>query len=103
MKLPGVGLVAESAPDDLDPVGGIGIPRHLDGDAEAVEKLRAELTLLRVHGTDQDKARRVTHAHALPLDVVYAHGGHVEKKVNEVIGEQIHLVHVQNAPVRRRE
>jgi hypothetical protein len=96
-------LVAQPAPDDLDPVRGIRVSRHLDGDAEAVEELRAELSLLGVHGADQDKARGVTNAYALALDVVHAHRGDVEEQVYEMVREQVDLVNVQDAPVRRRE
>ena len=45
----------------------------------------------------------MTHAHALALDVVHAHSGYVEEQIHEVVGEKIHLVHVQDAPVRRRQ
>src|SRR5918995_721936 len=102
-ELPRVRLVAQPAPDDLDPVGGFWISYYLDGDAEAVKELRAELALLRVHRADEDETRGVPHAHTFALNVVHTHRGHVEKEVHEVVGEQIHLVHVQNAPVRRRE
>ena len=46
----------QAAAYDLHAVGGVGTAGDLDGDAEAVEELRAELALLRVHGADQDKA-----------------------------------------------
>ncbi len=45
----------------------------------------------------------MAYAHALALDVVDAHRGHVEEKVDEVIREQVHLVYVQDAPVGGRE
>ena len=36
---------------------------------------------------------------ALALHVVAAHGGGVQQHVNEVVVEQVHLVHVEDAPV----
>jgi hypothetical protein len=45
----------------------------------------------------------VAHAHPLPLDVVHAHRGNVEEEVHEMVREQVHLVHIQDAPVRSRE
>jgi hypothetical protein len=45
-----VGLVAQAPADDLDALRGVRVAGDLDGDAEAVEELRAELALLGVHG-----------------------------------------------------
>jgi hypothetical protein len=41
----------------------------------------------------------VPHAQPLALDHVLAGGRHVEQEVDEVVLEQVHLVHVQEAAV----
>src|SRR5215211_802045 len=98
-----VGFVAQAAADYLDPLLRVEITGDLDRDPEPVQELRPELALLRVHRPDQDEARRVPDAHPLALHVVRPHRRHVEQEVHEMIREQVHLVHVQDAPVRRRE
>jgi hypothetical protein len=71
--------------------------------AEAVKKLRAQLSLLRVAGADEDEARGVLRGHALALDQVAARDRNVKQQVNQVVVEQIHLVYVEEPAVGARE
>src|SRR2546430_11213953 len=71
----------------------------VDTEPEAVEQLRPQLALLRVHGPDEDEPRRMRDRHALALDWVDAHGGGVEKHVNDVVVEKVHLVDVEDVAV----
>ena len=78
---------------------GIERRRHVDGEPEAIEQLRTQLALLRVHRPDEHEPGRVLVADALALDPVDARGGHVEQHVDEMVGEQVHLVDVEHAAV----
>ena len=99
----GVALEGEAAPHDLRAHGGIRRARHLDAEAEAVEQLRAQLALLDVHRPDEQEARVVHGRHGVALDARDARGGRVEQRVHEVVGQQVDLVHVEDALVRARE
>jgi hypothetical protein len=96
-----VGLEGQAAADDLGAVGRVGHRLDLDGQAEAVEQLGAEVPLLRVHRADQDEAGRVAERQALALDVVDAHGGGVQEQVDQVVAQQVDLVDVEDAAVGR--
>ncbi len=72
----------------------------VDAKAETVEQLRAELTLLRIHGADEDEPRRVRERHPLPLDDVDPHGGGIQEHVHDVVVEEVHLVDVEDVAVR---
>ncbi len=96
-------LVRELAPDHLGPLGWIGVSPHLDGDPEAVEELRAKLSLLGVHRPDEDEPRCVLDAHTLPLDAVDPERRGVEEDVDDVITQQVRLVEVQDAAVGGRQ
>ncbi len=96
----GVVVVGEPPPYDLDALVRLPGRGHLDGQAEAVQQLRSQLALFRVHGADQQEPCRVPHRHALALDVRGAHRRRVQQQVDQVVMEQIDLVDVQNAPVR---
>ena len=71
----------------------------VDAQPEAVEQLRAQLALLRVHGAHQHQPRRVRQRHALALDGVDAHRGGVEEHVDEVVVEEVDLVDVEEVAV----
>jgi hypothetical protein len=93
----------ETAADDLGPLARLAAGPHLDGEAEPVEELRAQLALLRVHRADQQEPRGVRDRDALALHVRAAHGGGVQQDVDEVVAEQVDLVDVEQAAVRRGE
>ena len=73
--------------------------RHVDAQAEAVEQLWAQLALLRVHRTDEHEPRRMAVRHAVALDDVLARHGDVEQRVDQVVGQQVDLVDVEDATV----
>src|SRR5699024_5343823 len=93
----------EAATDGGGPFGGVGGRGDVDGEAEAVEELRSQIALLGVHGADEDEAGVVSVGDAVALDAVEAAGGDVEEDVDEVLGEQVDLVDVEAALVRRGE
>ncbi len=72
----------------------------VDAKAETVEQLRAELTLLRIHGADEDEPRRVRERHPLPLDDIDPHGGGIQEHVHDVVVEEVDLVDVEDVAVR---
>ena len=99
----GVGVVGEAPAHDLGAlrdVPGRGDPH---GEPEAVEQLRTQLALLRVHGADQQERRRVGQRDAVALDVRAPGGGGVEQEVDEVVVEQVDLVDVEHPAVRGGE
>ena len=68
--------------------------------SEAVEQLRSQLTLFRIHGPDEDEARRVAEGDAFSLDDVDAHRRRVKKDIDEMVVEQVDLVDVEDVAVR---
>ena len=94
-------VILEGLPtlDDLRPLADVADPLHVDAEAETIEQLGAQLPLLRVHRPDQDEARRVRDGDALALDGVGPHRRRVEEDVDDVVVEQVDLVHVQDVPV----
>ena len=84
---------------DRDPVLEPREPGHVDAETEAVEQLGSELALVGVHGPDQEEARRVGDGDLLARDHVDAHGGGVQEHVDQVVLEQVHLVHVEELAV----
>ena len=98
-----VGVEGQPPAHDLDALRRIGARGDVDGEPEAVEQLRAQLALLRVHRADEQEARRVRDADRLALDVGAAHRGGVEEHVDEVVGQQVDLVDVEDAAVRGGE
>ena len=97
----GVGVEPLPAADDLGPGGGVGRVADVDGQAEAVEELGSEVALLRVHGADEEEPGRVAVGDAIPLHPVHARGGGVEQGIDQVVGQEVDLVHVEDAPVGR--
>ena len=78
---------------------GLGRADHLDAETEAVEQLRAQLALLDVHRADEQEARVVHGRDSVALDARDARGRRVEQRVDEVVGQQVDLVDVEDAPV----
>ncbi len=96
-----VGVERLPAADDLGPGGGVGRVADVDGQAEAVEELGPEVALLRVHGADEQEPGRVAVGDAVPLHPVHARRGRVEEGVDQVVGQEVDLVHVEDAAVGR--
>ena len=94
-----VGLVREPTPDDLGPLGRLAGGPYLDGQAEPVEQLRAQLALLGVHGADQQEPRGVAYGDPLALDVRRTQGRGVEQQVDQVVVQQVDLVDVEHPAV----
>ena len=99
----GIGLVGQAAPHDLHPHLRITRRRDVDGQAETVEQLRAQLALLRVHGPHQHEGRFLHMGHPVALHGDPARGGGVEKHVHQMIREQIDLVDVEHSPIGARQ
>ena len=95
-----VGVEGESAAYDLGAQARVARGGDLDGEAEAVEELGAELALLGVHGADEHEAGGVDDRDAVALDGGAAHRGGVEEQVDEVVVEEVDLVDVEDAAVR---
>ena len=98
-----IALELHDALQDLHALGRLVDALNIHAQGEAVEQLRAQIALFRVHRADQDEARRVGEGDALALDHVDAHGRRVEQQVNHVVVEQVDLIHVQQAAVGRRQ
>ena len=77
--------------------------QDVDGEAEAVQQLGPEVALLGIHGAGQHEAAGVDLGDPLSLHLVEAAGGHVEQHVDQVVGQQIHLVDVEHAAVGSRQ
>ena len=83
----------------LHPLVGVEQAAHVDAEPEPVEQLRPQLTLLGVHGPDQEKLGRVAGGYPLALHRVDPHRGGVQQDVDQVMVEQVHLVDVEDLAV----
>ena len=76
---------------------------HLDAEAEAVEQLRAQLALLGVHRARRaGSARRARRETPRARRATTPERGGVEQHVDEVVGQQVDLVDVEDPPVGAR-
>ena len=89
--------------DDFDT--GLDVVWRLDlhGEAEPVQKLRSELTFLRIAAADEHEARRMTDAQSVAFENVDAGGGHVDQQINQMILEQVDLVDVEEPAIGARQ
>ncbi len=95
-----VPVVAQPGPHGVGPAARVGAGHHGHAQPEPVQQLRAQLALLRVHRPDEQEPAGVPQRDALPLDHRGAGGGRVQHHVDQVVGQQVDLVHVQHAAVR---
>jgi hypothetical protein len=95
-----VPLEGQAPAHDLRPYGRVRRPADLDAQPEAVEQLRAQLALLRVHRADEQEAGVVLDRDGVALDPGDRRGGRVEQRVDEVVGQQVDLVDVEDPLVR---
>ena len=72
---------------------------HLDGETETVEQLGAQFALFGVHRADEHDLRGVADGDALAFDGVAPHRGGIQQHVDEMVGQQVHLVDVEHAAV----
>ena len=89
-------LVGEPAADDLGADRRVGGRADVDAQGEAVQELRAQVALLDVHRPDEDEAGVVLGRDRLALDARDRGGGGVEQRVDEVVGQQVDLVDVED-------
>ena len=89
-------LVGEPAADDLGADRRVGGRADVDAKGEAVQELRAQIALLDVHGPDEDEAGVVLGRDRLALDARDRGRGGVEQRVDEVVGQQVDLVDVED-------
>src|SRR5437879_4252338 len=89
--------------DDLDALPDVLDAFDIDREAESIQKLRAEIAFFRVHGADQDEARRMPDRNPFAFNDVHAHGRSIEQHVNQVIVEQVDLIDVEDVAVRFSE
>ena len=90
-------------PDHFGPPPRVRERIDYDAQPDPVRELRAELTLVGVHGADEQEAGGMGHRDALPLDHVHAERRRVEEHVAKVVVEQVYLVDVEDSPVRLGE
>ena len=98
-----VGIEGQARAHDRLPLGCVLDVAQLHAQAEAVEQLRAQRALFRVHGADQHEARGMPVRDAVALHHVHAAGGRVEQRVDQCVGQQVDFVHVQHAAMRARQ
>ncbi len=86
-----------------DPLRRIPQPLHVNAETEAIQQLRAQISLFRVHGANQDKVGRMRHRYPLALHHIHPHGGRIEQHVHQMVVQQIHLVDVEHLSVGLRQ
>ena len=99
----GVGFVSQASPDHLGPVRRLGQVGEIDHQAEAVEQLRPQFPLFRVHRADQHESGRMTQGKPFALHAMYATGRGIEQDIYQVVGEQIDLIDVEDAAIGSSE
>ena len=99
----GFGLKLDTSADDLPPIFRCQGAVNLHGQAETVQELGAQVSFFGIHSAHQNELGRVAHRDTFPLHVVAAHGRGVQQDVYQVIVEEVDLVDIQDAPMRRRD
>jgi hypothetical protein len=94
-----IGLEGDPPSDDLGALRGLGHSGYVHCQGKPVEQLGAELAFFGVHRADQHKGSRVAERDALAFDGVDAHRGGVQQRIDQVIRQQVHLIHVQQAAI----
>jgi hypothetical protein len=97
-----VALECEPPPHDLRACRRTGCTLDRHRQAEAVQELRAQIAFLDVHRADQQEVRIVAYRHRVALDDGDPGRGDIQKRIDEVVGQQVDLVHVKHAAVRAR-
>ncbi len=98
-----IALEEEVSLHDLDPLPRVAHRLQPDAEREPIQDLRAEVPLLRIHRADQNEFRRVRDRQPFPLDRAPVAGGRVQDVVDQMIGQEIDLIHVEDVPVGRAE
>ena len=96
-------LVGNPTADHLHAAFGILLPRNSHRERKAIEKLRADISLLRIHRTNEDKPCRMRIGNPLALHGVDAHCSRVEQDIDDMILKQVDLIHIEDIAVRRRQ
>jgi hypothetical protein len=99
----GIGFKGQATANGFRSILGIREIRYVDDQAKAIQELGPQLAFFRIHGSDQDESGRVTKRQSFSLDLMNAAGGRIQKDVHEVIGQQVHLVDVEDAAIGRRQ
>ena len=99
-KRVGVGFVGDAPADHLPPFFRSEGAVDLHGQTKPVQQLGTQVTFFGVHGAHQDEIGGVTDGDPLPLHVVAAHGGGVQKNVHQMVVQEVYLVHVEDASMR---
>ena len=92
-------LIRIATADHLDTLCDAVAGAHLDAQAEAVQQLRTQVALLGIAAAHEHEPRRMPHAHAIALHDILARLRNVQQQVDEMVLQQVHLVHVQEAAV----
>ena len=98
-----VGVECNSPPDYFDTKLRIARADHFDHQTEPVEELRPQKPFFRVHGPDQEEAGGVNDLDSLALYDIDPGGGGIQKYVDQMVRQQVDLVHIEDSPVGRRE
>ena len=94
-----IALKIHAAGHDRHALFRFGHAAHFHAKAETVQQLRPQFAFFRVHGAHQGKTRRMRPGKAFALHGIDAHGRGVQQDVHQMVVQQIHLVHIENAPV----
>ncbi len=99
----GAGVGGQLGGDGVGATVDVGGGDDVDREPEPVKELGSQVAFLGVHRGHEDEPGRVGLRDAFALDSVHAGDGDVEEHVDEVVGEQVDLVDVEDAPVRGGE
>lgn len=100
---PRIALKVQAPAHDERPALQVRLARNVHTQPKAIDQLRAQRTLLRVHGAHQAKTRVHSRGEALALHQDPARRRGVKSQVRDVLVEEVHLVDVEDAAVSRRE
>src|SRR5437879_11050126 len=96
-----MGFPSLSPRDDLDALPDVLDALDIDRQAKAIQELRTQVAFLRIHGADQDEARRMPYRDAFAFHDIHAHGRGIEENIDQVIVEQVDLVDVEDVEIGR--
>ena len=95
----GVSVKGQASTDNVCPFGRVRQTAHDHVQPKAVEQLRTQLPLFRVHGADQDKTRSMAMGDAIALDHIGTACSHIQQHIHQMVCEQIHFVDIQHTAI----
>jgi hypothetical protein len=96
----GIGFKTQAATHRLHPIVNARDHVPLDAEPKTIDQLRAQLPFFWIHRSNEHESGYLTEGDPVTLHDVEARSGRIENEVHDMVREKVHLIDVENAPVR---